>query len=104
MAELDLVESMYYEYMDYCHKNNKMRENPEGVQAFNEKYIYTLIKQNPKEGFEMEVMFHQALADTELRFFKNGFQACMNLIISSLVNDDFLDDFLDHFPEEEAET
>lgn len=100
MAELDLVESMYYEYMDYCCKNNKMPEDPEGVKAFSKKYIYPLLKQKSEEGMKMDQMFGRALADIDIRAFKIGFQACMNFIMKCLLDKDFLD----HFPNKEAET
>lgn len=102
--DLDLLELIYYEYTDYCCENSETKEEPEGVKAFSEKYINPLLEQNSEEGIEMEAMFSRALADYDIRAFKTGFKACMNLIISSLVKDNFSNNFLDHFSEEEAET
>lgn len=87
MQELDMVELLYYEYMDYCCANGKMLTDPEGVKAFNKKYVYPLLEENSEEGEKMEVMFNRALADIDIQGFKNGFKACMNLITNCFNNE-----------------
>lgn len=48
--------------------------------TFRHKYITPLIKENKKEGEEMEVFFNAALFQSNEEDFKNGFKACMRLI------------------------
>lgn len=73
--DLNVLELIYNE----C---NETRNEPEGVIAFNEKYIEPLREQNPEECLKMKAMFVRALTDYDIRAFKNGFKACMNLIIN----------------------
>ena len=77
-----------------------MPEDPEGVKAFSKKYVYPLLEQKSEEGMKMDQMFGRTLADIDIRAFKTGFKACMNLITKCLLDKDFLD----HLLKKEAET
>lgn len=93
MAELHFFELIYYEYMDYCCKNNKMSNDSKEIKAFSKKYIEPLLKQNPKEGFEMEEMFNRAVVDNDIQCFINGFKACTVFLISCLSDKTLLEHF-----------
>lgn len=82
--DLNVLELIYHECNESYSENDK---EPKSVEAFSEKYINPLLEQNSKECLEMEAMFNRALADIDIRAFKNGFKACMNLIINCFNNE-----------------
>lgn len=81
--DLNLLELMHEGYTYGCEINKNIEE----VKEFDEKYIKPLLKQNPKAGMDMEEMFNSALAEYEIRAFKNGFRACIQFIMDCLKDD-----------------
>ncbi len=83
---LNFLDLIYEEYTYYC-LNCGIVEKVEEVEEFSKKYIKPLLKQNSKDGMKMEEMFNCALAESDVRAFKNGFRTCMHFVIDYLKGD-----------------
>lgn len=67
----------------YCSYLRTGEDTPE-IDEFKEKYIYPLLKQDPKAGLEMEAKFNSSLFECDTNSFKNGFRICIFFLIECL--------------------
>lgn len=80
---MDLLDIICEGYIENCLKDG-INENVKEVEAFLEKYVRSLLEENPKEGLKMEAMFSSAVSETETQAFKTGFKACMDFMVDYL--------------------
>ncbi len=81
--DFDILDSIYWEYHDYC-LGSDIKEEAKDTIAFKKEYIVPVLEENSDKGREMDSAFNKALAECDIDAFKRGFRVCMHIVIDYL--------------------